>query len=257
MTKSAGNRALSHTFCATVLSPGTAWQCAVIRERLCTRVTVQIFNRYDGTFHRLERKLPLFSLVAQRDSTWPDVDSKYFRFRMSQSKRSSFLSGFIENSSGQRLMWDLELTPLHRETAWQMYSIQGRMDLDGEESLFPSVSSCLLMETDVNTFRAFACINQPLAAFYLSQASEGLILDNHNAIQLPPAENFGQTGQSVYFFWKNEVAAFTFTPASSEPVQTWQINLPGHRRMITCLGLWTVESYFSENPLPGIYIFVI
>ncbi len=257
MTKAAGNAAPAHTFCATVLSPGAAWQCAVIRGRLYTHATVQIINRYDGTFHHLERKLPFFSLAAPSVEKWPEADSKYFRFRMSQSKRSSFLSGFIESGSGQRLLWDIELTSVHRETAYQMYTVQGRMDLDSQEILFPAVSSCLLMETELDTCRAFAYANRPLAAFYLSKSSEGVILDRHSTVSMPPAESFVQNGKSVNCFWHSEVAAFTFTPTSSEPVQVLQADLPGHRKMITHFGHWRVDSYFSGDPLPGIYISVI
>ncbi len=257
MTKATANTAPAHTFCATVLSPGAAWQCAVIRERLYTQATVQIINRYDSTFHRLERKLPFFSLAALSAEEWPEADSKYFRFRMSRSKRSSFLSGFIESRSGQRLMWDIELTSVHQETACQMYTVQGRMDLDGQEILFPAVSSCLLMETELDTSRAFASTNRPLAALYLSQSSEGFILDRHSIERIPPAENFVQVGESVNCSWHSEAAAFTFTPTSSEPVQVLQTDLPGHRKMITHFGHWRVESSFSEDLLPGIYISVI
>ena len=257
MTKAAGNTAPAHTFCATVLSPGAAWQCAVVRGRLYTHATVQIINRYDGTFHRLERKLPFFSLAAPSVEKWPVVDSKYFRFRMSRSKHSAFLSGFIENSTGKRLMWDIELTSVHRETAYQMYTVQGRMDLDGQEILFPAVSSCLLMETELDTSRAFACANRPLAALYLSQSSEGFILDRQSTERMPPAESFVQDGASVKCSWHSEVAAFTFKPTSSEAVQVLQTDLPGHRKMITHFGHWRVDSYFSGELLPGIYISVI
>ena len=143
MTAAAPSGRLPDAFCVTMLCPGAAWQCALVRRSLQWRFTVQAADRYDGTCWRAERACFHPGGWPLSPEGLPDIKEKAFRLVTTQQHRRLFLSGSVEPKEADNFLWDIRLDPLCES----LYRAEGRVVIGSRELLFPSASAFLAVQT--------------------------------------------------------------------------------------------------------------
>ncbi len=250
---SAGDASPFRHCCVTMLSPGAAWQCSILRQIPGMKMSVCLMDRYEDTVEQAEHTSFFHTAPMTDQSSRLSVDSSSFRLRMTQDKGKTYLSGFIETASKDSLLWDTELTPLHEEPCWQLCRAQGRFVSAEREILFPSASSFLVIEYDPDCTRGLGCAQDPFSAVYLSGKDNGLSLTKKTRRSLPTAVFQSEEG-GVSCIWPENAEHFRFQPSSQ---QRFHIRLSRHRTMVTTFGLWSDESLIEKRTLPGFITSVI
>ena len=84
-------------FCVTMLSPGAAWQCALVRQHFGYQAHVFVLDRYQRSEHSIRRRFFCENMPLDPVTGLPVIDTAGFRLRISEDRRERYLSGFIED----------------------------------------------------------------------------------------------------------------------------------------------------------------
>ena len=250
-------------FCVTMLSPGAAWQCALVRQPFGYQAHVFVLDRYQRSEHSIRRRFFCGNMPSDPITGLPVIDTASFRLRVSEDRRERYLSGSIEDKAGQSCLWDIRIDALHTAPDHHLFRAQGTLSLNGEEYLFPPVSSFLSADTltslGVSGFCGTGCILQPAAAFHLSSAADqsGYMLSGLQTEQLPPVDqiHFGHDGADLLF--SAAVPAFHFRAEPKGPGRAFRFFIDKKHEAVTDFGLWESEGTSFPQPFPGFLISVI
>ena len=231
-------------YCATMLSPGAAWQCVLVRHALFTEATVFLMDRYQESVRQYSVRLPRRTLSLSADAELAPIDTPTFRLMRHERKGQRSLSGFIEQERGDSLLWDIQLTPVLQEPGLRLCRCQARLSMRGEEYLFPSASSFLV--TQGGLFATGAGLGaDPQAAFCMTSHGGALQRDGAR-VPLPLSGEFSA----------DEPAPDDVAQLIGPEAAVFRIPLSRHSAMETRLGRWALSAYDGLE-VPGFLLSVI
>ena len=240
-------------FCVTMLSPGAAWQCAVIPHFFQYRAVVHLADRYEKTVCRRECSFRSQAVTRQDGALLPQISSLTFRLRTSAEKGIRYLSGSTDTGKAGNLLWDIRLNPVLSESGCQLFLASGRVVFADREYLFPAVSSFLLIDENMDRACAAGCAQDPLRAFC---AGEG------NTV----AAVAGRTRKALSGFTLLEPSAMQipgmpdpliFRASDPSPDTGFRVKLRHGLQAETRFGSWSACTAAGGVSLPGFIISVI
>ena len=260
MTPDSGRHSLPGVSCVTMLSPGAAWQCALVRHPFGYQAHVFVLDRYQRAEHSIRRRFFFRNAPADPVTRLPVIDTAGFRLRISEDRRGRYLSGSMEDKAGHACLWDIRTDGLHTAPGHHLFRAQGTLSLDGEEFLFPPVSSFLCAETLTSPFLSgTGCILQPVAAFHLSSAADqsGYMMSGRQSEQLPPVDQIHTGPDGTELLFRDAVPAFHFSPEPKGPSRAFRFPIGKNHEAVTDFGQWNRTDADWPHPFPGFLISVI
>ena len=238
--------------CVTLLSPGAAWQCAVVRRGLRLECTAQLWSRYTNGFDRVAVSFLSPRARLTDGAGWPQLREERCRLVTGREHQALYLSGSAEDRG--TMLWDLRLIPFTKEEGGPLYRTEGRIICNGQETLFPFAASFLLLQRGLPALCCAGFSAASRARLSLTDTAGGAFTAESCRIVLSPGTvRQGQDGGDVYSFQDTETRLY-FCPIIQPE---FRFRLPHGAAAVTRFGSWRSEAPALLTGLPGFIISVI